>query len=62
MTLNYISKTDGSKKNVTQNDVAKAAGVTRSMVSYVINGDTVHSVAPETREQILKVRAWISSE
>ena len=43
------------KKNVTQNDVAKAAGVTRSMVSYVISGNTDRSVAPETRERILKV-------
>jgi len=44
-----------SKKTVTQNDVAKAAGVTRSMVSYVISGNSDRSVAPETRERILKV-------
>lgn len=43
------------EKTVTQNDVAKAAGVTRSMVSYVISGNTERSVAPETRERILKV-------
>ena len=55
MTLNSISKNDASKKKVTRNDVAKAAGVTRSMVSYVINGDSGHSVAPETREKILRV-------
>jgi len=46
---------DVNKKTVTQNDVAKAAGVTRSMVSYVISGNTDRSVAPETRERILKV-------
>ncbi|MDR0444602.1 MAG: LacI family transcriptional regulator [Treponema sp.] len=44
------------KKNpnikVTQNDVARRAGVTRSMVSYVLNGSS-RSVAPETREKIL---------
>lgn len=43
------------EKTVTQNDVAKAAGVTRSMVSYVISGNTERSVAPETRDRILKV-------
>ena len=35
-------------KQVTQNDVAREAGVTRSMVSYVINGTEGRSVAPET--------------
>ena len=38
---------------VTQNDVAREAGVTRSMVSYVISGNTERSVAPETRRRIL---------
>ncbi|MBR1911114.1 MAG: LacI family DNA-binding transcriptional regulator [Treponema sp.] len=42
------------KKTVTQYDVAKAAGVTRSMVSYVISGNTERSVAPETRRKILE--------
>lgn len=41
------------RKNVTQNDVAKLAGVTRSMVSYVISNSTDRSVAPETRKRIL---------
>jgi DNA-binding LacI/PurR family transcriptional regulator len=44
------------KKNlnpkITQNDVARRAGVTRSMVSYVINGRN-RSVAPETKQKIL---------
>ena len=41
-------------KPITQNDVAKAAGVTRSMVSYVINNSSDRAVAPETRQRILK--------
>lgn len=41
------------KGSVTQNDVAKEAGVTRSMVSYVICGNTDRSVAPETKQRIL---------
>lgn len=41
------------RSTVTQNDVAKEAGVTRSMVSYVISGNTDRSVAPETRKRIL---------
>ncbi len=39
-------------KRVTQWDVAKEAGVSRSQVSYVINGDTRY-VSPETRKKIL---------
>ena len=50
-----MSSIKQENKAVTQNDVAKAAGVTRSMVSYVINGNTDRSVAPETRERILSV-------
>jgi len=37
---------------ITQDDVARRAGVTRSMVSYVINGRS-RSIAPETRQKIL---------
>jgi LacI family transcriptional regulator len=40
------------KPKITQNDVARHAGVTRSMVSYVINGSD-RSVAPVTRQKIL---------
>jgi len=40
------------KTKITQNDVARHAGVTRSMVSYVINGSG-RSVAPVTRQKIL---------
>lgn len=43
-------------KSVTQADVAERAGVTRSMVSYVLNG-TDRAVAPETRKKILKAIA-----
>jgi len=40
------------KSKITQNDVARHAGVTRSMVSYVINGSD-RSVAPVTKQKIL---------
>jgi len=40
------------KSKITQNDVARHAGVTRSMVSYVLNGNS-RAVAPETRQKIL---------
>ena len=40
------------KSQVTQHDVAELAGVTRSMVSYVLNGSS-RNVAPETRQKIL---------
>ncbi|MDR2478297.1 MAG: LacI family transcriptional regulator [Treponema sp.] len=41
-----------AKRKITQNDVARHAGVTRSMVSYVVNGSE-RTVAPETRQKIL---------
>ncbi len=41
-----------TERHVTQKEVAELAGVTRSMVSYVLNG-TNRSVAPETRQKIL---------
>src|SRR5574344_682385 len=44
---------NSDSRRITQNDVAKRAGVTRSMVSYVLNGSD-RSVAPETREKILE--------
>ncbi|GBU28394.1 LacI family transcriptional regulator [Treponema sp. R8-4-B8] len=40
------------KPKTTQDDVARHAGVTRSMVSYVINGSG-RSVAPVTKQKIL---------
>jgi LacI family transcriptional regulator len=40
------------KSQVTQNDVARRAGVSRSMVSYVLN-DCGRAVAPRTRQKIL---------
>ena len=38
-------------RRVTQDDVAKLAGVSRSVVSYVLSASS-RSVAPETRERI----------
>jgi len=40
------------RTKITQNDVARQAGVTRSMVSYVLNGSS-RTVAAETRQKIL---------
>lgn len=40
-------------KQITQDDVARLAGVTRSVVSYVLN-DNSRAVAPETRDRVLK--------
>lgn len=40
-------------RRVTQDDVAQAAGVTRSVVSYVLTG-AGRSVAAETKERVLK--------
>jgi len=48
-----VNKGKQVEKSVTQNDVARLAGVTRSMVSYVISGSTDRCVAPETRQRIL---------
>lgn len=51
---NIVDKgTDMAGRTVTQDDVAKEAGVTRSMVSYVISGNKSRAVAPETRRRIL---------
>jgi DNA-binding LacI/PurR family transcriptional regulator len=41
------------KSSITQKDVANFAGVSRSVVSYVIN-DGPRDVAPETKERVLK--------
>jgi LacI family transcriptional regulator len=43
----------GNGRKVTQDDVAERAGVSRSVVSYVLN-DGSRAVAPETRDKILK--------
>lgn len=52
------SPTDAQRSGppVTQKDVADRAGVSRAMVSYVLN-DGPRSVAPETRERVLKAIA-----
>lgn len=48
-----IEKEKLPSKQVTQAEVARKAGVSRSVVSYVIN-DGPRSVSPETRERVLK--------
>ncbi|MBN2617630.1 MAG: LacI family DNA-binding transcriptional regulator [Spirochaetales bacterium] len=47
-----MDSSDDKKKTVTQDDVAKLAGVSRSVVSYVINRGG-RPVAPETKQKIL---------
>ncbi|MBP8002525.1 MAG: LacI family DNA-binding transcriptional regulator [Chloroflexi bacterium] len=54
-----MSENDSAKLNpinVTQEDVARLAGVSRGIVSYVINNGP-RSVAPETRERVLEAIA-----
>ena len=43
----------GRKHRPTQADVAKLAGVSRPVVSYVLSGDPSVPVAPETRRRVL---------
>ena len=40
---------------VTSEDVARASGVSRATVSYVLNNDPRQSIPQETRERVLKV-------
>ncbi len=42
-----------SKKRITQEDVARHANVSQSLVSYVINDNAAISIPPETRQRIL---------
>ena len=48
-----MSKAISRKKAPTQLDVATAAGVSRSLVSYVLNGTTTISIPDGTRQRIL---------
>lgn len=41
-------------RHVTSNDVARASGVSRATVSYVLNNDERQSIPQETRERVLK--------
>ncbi len=41
-------------RHVTSSDVARASGVSRATVSYVLNNDVRQSIPPETRERVLK--------
>ena len=45
---------DKGYRRVTSSDVARASGVSRATVSYVLNNDTRQSIPPETRERVLK--------
>jgi DNA-binding LacI/PurR family transcriptional regulator len=43
------------QRRVTSEDVARASGVSRATVSYVLNNDPRQSIQLETRERVLKV-------
>ena len=43
-----------AKRRLTSFDVARASGVSRATVSYVLNNDPKQSIPPETREKVLK--------
>jgi DNA-binding LacI/PurR family transcriptional regulator len=43
------------QKRITSADVARASGVSRATVSYVLNNDPRQSIPSETRERILRV-------
>ena len=45
----------GKERRVTSEDVARASGVSRATVSYVLNNDPRQSIPQETRERVLKV-------
>jgi DNA-binding LacI/PurR family transcriptional regulator len=42
------------KRRLTSFDVARASGVSRATVSYVLNNDPRQTIPPETREKVLK--------
>ena len=43
------------QRRVTSEDVARASGVSRATVSYVLNNDPRQSIPLETRERVLKI-------
>jgi DNA-binding LacI/PurR family transcriptional regulator len=43
-----------AKRRLTSFDVARASGVSRATVSYVLNNDPRQTIPPETREKVLK--------
>jgi DNA-binding LacI/PurR family transcriptional regulator len=45
---------EAEKQRVTSEDVARASGVSRATVSYVLNNDARQSIPQETRERVLK--------
>lgn len=46
---------DKEQRRVTSEDVARASGVSRATVSYVLNNDPRQSIPQKTRERVLKI-------
>lgn len=44
-----------TRTRISSTDVAKAAGVSRATVSFVLNGERLSSIPQETRERVMKV-------
>lgn len=51
------SKANGNSRTVTSRDVAKAAGVSQSLVSLILSDKPGKKIRPETRAQVLAVAA-----
>ncbi|GCE28974.1 LacI family transcriptional regulator [Dictyobacter alpinus] len=45
---------DKGQQRITSNDVAKASGVSRATVSYVLNNDPRQSIPEETRKRVIR--------
>jgi len=53
--VDYTAVSEMSKKRTTMEDVAKAAGVSRTTVSFVLNNIPNSNIADATRERVLQV-------
>ncbi|MDB5080602.1 MAG: putative LacI family transcriptional regulator [Chloroflexi bacterium] len=51
-----------NSRRPTQADVARVAGVSQAMVSYVLNGKKIIPISPETRQRVLNVVSELGYE
>ncbi len=54
-----MARRSGGKKRPTQADVARIAGVSQAMVSYIVNENDTVSIPDETRQRILDAMAAV---